>query len=218
MLLIAIPTYFAVFPRETAAYAFGIRIAIGVVWAGIAVLAVLSTTRSEQQRDASLDRLTADQERQQRDRITRIALPLFELLGAGTFGFPKGYAFTIYCEDETGERLVPLWPYDPTVESVCSFEPGKGATGKAWSTRETAVVTGTAVSDDTHELTGEQQTFFAPYRSVVATPIFSGARPLGVLTAISRTNDGFFDDSEARERLRDLATLLGPVMVALVSQ
>jgi len=128
---------------------------------------------------------------------------------------PATYRFTVYLFDPEANVLLPIFPDPATgLDDIRAFPPGKGATGMAYSQMKLFLVTGEAVFDDTWGLTAEQQQHWAGYSTVVATPIWAeGAEPKGVLSAISRDEDGFFDDPTAQARLREIADVIGVVLV-----
>jgi hypothetical protein len=69
------------------------------------------------------------------------------------------------------------------------------------------------VSNDKYGLTPKQQSFFADYNAVLATPIYApDGTALGVLTAISVDNDEHFEVEQNRDTFRDLAAVVGALL------
>ena len=95
-----------------------------------------------------------------------------------------------------------------------AFEPGKGATGVAFREKGLIVATDDAVFDDTYGLTQPQQEAFRDYKSVAATPIwFEDQQVVGVLTAVSKVNDGYFASGGAGGPvIRELAEVVAVVL------
>lgn len=111
----------------------------------------------------------------------------------------------------SGDRLAAFFPTSTTPgEDVRDFSPGCGATGTAWDTDEVVVVTGTAVANGEYGLSDEQQALWAEYQSVAAAVVWEeDSSKVGVLTAISKSNDGYFDRSGGRDSLQVLAEVVG---------
>lgn len=142
---------------------------------------------------------------------------LRSLLAPGMAGLPEDYVFTVYLPD--GQQLRPIYPplqLRPGEPDPRVFAVGDGATGSAWMSRRTFVVTGEFVHSDRHGLSPEQQEYFAACNSVVATPIYDAdGLPIGVLTAIAEVNDGCFDEPGACYTLERLAEIVGVVLKSI---
>lgn len=211
--LISVPTFFTVVPGWTRWNGFW-RAGVLLLWVGIA-LGVLYAQVEHGEKVASL----SDNTRRQREHLRQATTVevLRSLLSPGIAGLPKGYFFTVYMPD--GAHLRPIYPRlqlrpgegDPRVFAV-----GDGATGSAWNNMATFVVTGDLVHSDRHGLSPEQQAYFIDYNSVAATPVFDAdGVPLGVLTAISREDDGWFDEAGGRYTLERLAQIVGVVLKSI---
>jgi hypothetical protein len=217
--LLAVPTVFTVIPRWLRDVTIGWRLAILGAWALGALLVVLNTVI----RDRAWDDLVSSKHDQRRAlRLTATRDVLRALMAPGSKAIPIRYEFTLYLYDDSTDTLKPVHPTtrdalgdghlgdDPRV-----FKAGTGATGTAWTELTTVVVTGAAVSDGRYGLTQRQCQHFGQYECVVATPVLFDNEPLGVLTAISRTHDGFFDDDPGKATLRELAGTIGVVLTAI---
>ena len=113
-----------------------------------------------------------------------------------------------------------LRQFDLDDDDVTDFRSGNGATGQAWSDRNTIIVTGEAVSNDEYGLSAEQQEQFADLTIVGATPIYDleGRRIVGVLTGSSSDAYEPADEeqiaADLRQALETRARLLSVVLVA----
>lgn len=211
MVLVGLPTAFGIFP-EMSRWPFAVRVAVAAAWIGVAVTTVVLGTRREERLDQLLT-ATARQRRQLRDLATEEILSA--LLRRGTRTIPRRYLLVVYLYDPELDELYPVFP-DPRrgADDERVFKPGAGAAGFAFANRKLIVVTGDAVSDETYGLTPAQQSRFTEFRAVVATPVSpDGEQPVGVLSAISRTDDGYFADAPGQANLRELADIVGVVLV-----
>lgn len=216
VLLLVLPTIFTVFPGLTN-LPQGSRIAILLAWALIALVvgwvAKLADDELHQNVEHQMDAIVVSEHR----------VLLTQRLSAilGTTALPAQYNLTLYVPTPDGEFLLPVFPRavgpsDPTV-----FAKGAGATGEAWESAEAdevTVVTGRAVSDARHRLTAEQQRIYRSYAVVAAVLVTddeSGER-LGVLTALARRDDGYFDGEEGQRALIDLADEVSWLMPQVV--
>lgn len=210
VVLLAIPTVFAVFPEAAVNRTVWWRALIVAGWAGIAVFVVLGGVRRDLDSDWFLG---AHRRRRQRANETAAADILSEYLRGGTHGTPVGYSWTVYLNDPESGYLVSVFPNGEGPASIRSFRPGRGATGLAFEAEGLIVVTGNAVSDDRHGLTSQQQDFFRPYQAVAAIPIRGeDDRPIGCLSAISRVNDRYFEEPAGAATLRELAQVVSVLM------
>jgi hypothetical protein len=213
IVLVAIPSLFGIFP-EMGRWGIGVRVSIAGVWIGIVMASVIIGSR----RDVRLGRIldtTARQREQLRLRATDDILTA--LLRPGTKDIPSDYEFTVYLREPEPDQLRAAFPAPgPGAGDVAVFRSGDGATGLAFQRRQLILVTGDAVSDGTYGLTPGQREHFASYRVVVATPIWrEGDRPIGVLSAINRENDGHFEKDSSRAALRELAEVIGVVLTSV---
>jgi hypothetical protein len=207
LLVVGVPTIYTVFGKELQDRALWVRVVVGIAWLLVAAGAAWIATG----RDVRLDWWMNRQADEQRRRIAAVAEKTFErLLAPGIFGIPAHYEFTVYSHKPESDLLVPSWPQDPAYDEVKTFAAGNGATGRAWSDDQFKLVVDDDVSNDKYGLTPEQQVFFADDRAVLATPVYGlDGTPLGVLTGISKVNDGHFETEEHRDTFRDLAAVVG---------
>ncbi len=209
VVLLAVPTVFTLFgPEIIDRESRRARYVILAVWLLVAAFVGLITLA----KDRAWDLLVTKRfEQRQAARLSALDDALKALLRPGTKDFPPSYIFVLYLPDD-GE-LTPFFPKFPAAEiDLWTFESGNGATGEAWLENTTIEVHGTAVSDGTHRLNPAQQAFFAPYHSVVATPVTVDDEQLGVLTGLSPDDDRFFAADTAQAALRELADTLGVLM------
>jgi hypothetical protein len=214
----AIPTIYALFAPELEDDPLWVRALVLVAWLLIAFITIRLATRREAEQEEQLDQLTRDREEEQQERLWRAFDGAFDVLLSRPRGVPESYEFTMYTSPD-GENLVPAWPQDPETEAVKTFASGNGATGEAWEREETILVDEDAVSDATHGLRPAQREFFRGYRAVVAEPVLDRDGVItAVLTAISKPNDRFFETSAGKERIRDLAAVVGPLVGSLAEE
>jgi len=203
VLLVAVPTVFAMFPGLTT-WSRRTRVEIIIGWLVIALVGALLTALA----DARLHRLVAaDQEAAVvAERRATIRDQFRGLLVPGIGGLPEQYHMTVYGPTPDRRFLIPLYPPALNFRDPAIFPTGAGATGKAWEDPTGVfVVTGDAVSSDRHGLTGVQQRRYKMFGTVAGVVIAGEAgQPIGVLTAIGRDEDGFFDQGGV-EVLKDLA-------------
>jgi GAF domain-containing protein len=210
VVLLAFPALFTVFPEATN-WNLVLRCALFAIWVAVAIW----VARTAVQRDNLLDRLIGATQRRQ-DRRRRIAADLIiqQLCRPGAKSIPHEFEFTVYSAPDDAGRLSPVFPRVDDENDLRIFEVGHGATGTAWANLTTVVVRGEAVSSDKYLLSEAQQEFHRGYKTVVAVPILSDDdRPLGVLTAISKTESRHFDDGRGgQDALRSIADALGVVL------
>lgn len=207
--LVALPSAFGIFP-ELARWPIATRLAITVLWVVVVILGLIVDSR----RDARLDKVLATGERQRKQlRLRATDDILTALLTSRGPGLPDHYRFTVYVFEADTDLLLPVFPNPGGVDDIRAFSPGEGAAGAAYQRKSLVLVTGDAVSDGTWHLTPEQQAHWGHYRAVVATPIWVEEQPIGVLSAISKKNDRCFDEPAAQARLRELADVIGVVLV-----
>jgi len=146
---------------------------------------------------------------------------LRRIFNVGSINLKSKYDWTVFVYDDERDLLVPWWPApDPAADvdllTVQSFQPGKGATGEAWSNRQTIVRTGAAVHNGSHGLTEAQQAHFAGRNTVVATPIYDDDDDLiGVLAGIRDEVDLTYDNTNDRYTLEATASVIGTLLVTL---
>lgn len=209
--LLAVPTVFTVVPGWTR-WNGRWRAVILAVWLMIAVAIVFAeTVRGEAIQDLAADRAALLKYL----RLTGMSDVLAALLRPGTRDIPDGYEFTLYLFVE-GRRE--LWPYYPKLNPRRDPDPrvfgaGKGATGSAWQDKEVVVVRGDDVSNEAYGLSPAQQEFYKGYRSVASAVVWEeNTRPIGVVTALSKADDGYFEREGGRDSLKMLAQALGVVL------
>ncbi len=193
VLLVVVPTVFAVFPSWADWPAWS-RSLVLIGWLGIAVGAVWLTSRA----DRLLHEAVEQDSRSAVLAVQRAAISdqFRSLLVPWIGGLPEQYHLTVYGPTPDQRFLIPVFPPALSFEDPAIFPSGAGATGKAWESPDgTFVVTGEGVSSSEHGLTAIQQRRYRMFATVAAT-VIRGARgtPIGVLTAIGREDDGFFDD------------------------
>jgi hypothetical protein len=209
--LIFVPTFFTVIPGWTK---------WSGLWRGLLLILWLLVAgwvlTGEIRRSERIDSLTEDRRQFLRQlRVMGTSEVLHALLSPGSRGIPDQYEFTLYVYDSDKNLLAPLFPqmdFRSAPDPRC-FEPGNGATGSAWTSRRIVVVTGSEVASGHYGLTKEQQEFFAGYNAVAAAVVWKeGTEPIGVVTAIAKTDDAYFDGLQGLDSLRVLADVLGVVL------
>lgn len=212
--LLAVPTVFTVVPEWTIWNGWW-RMAILGIWLAVAAGIVFAETV----RGEAIQELTADRAALLKNlRLKGMHDVLVALLRPGTRDIPASYGFTLYLFIDGRNELWPYYPKltprrdpDPRV-----FVPGKGATGEAWRDQEVKVVRGDDVSNEAYGLSDVQQEFFAGYRSVASTVVWEeNARPIGVVTALSKDDDGYFEGEGGRDSLIMLAQVLGVALTRI---
>jgi hypothetical protein len=212
LFLLAVPTFFTVFPTWADWHAV-VRGLILVAWCVAAMFGVSASAK----RDEAIDTLSEEARETQRQLHISAVLALTEaLLRPSPQGIPSHYDRTVYVFD--GAQLVPFWPvWEEGGPDLRIFSPGTGATGTAWQRKQSVFVKGSAVANDQYGLTKEQQGFFADHQVVVATPIsFEGENPIGILTVLSKRDDGHFENEGAERVLRNFADVLGVLIHKLL--
>lgn len=210
LFLLAVPTFFTVIPGWTT-WSGWWRGGVLLVWVVLAAVAIAAQTR----RDEKITSLAEDTDTQRRHLRSASAYFILEqLLRTGVSGMPDKYEFTVYVRDR--DILRPVFPalqLRPGEPDLRIFGIGDGATGSAWKDDRTFVVTGEKVHTSRHGLSDAQQEFFKDYLTVAATPItFMGGR-IGVLTALGKEDDRYFDeDRPGRMLLERLAQIVGVVL------
>lgn len=211
VLLFAVPTLFTVVPAWTN-WDGRFRAAILAAWFLIAIAIVFAETV----RGEAIQELTGDRAALLKYlRLTGMSDVLSALLRPGTRDIPDSYQFTLYLFVEGRNEL---WPYHPKLNPRRDPDPrifvaGKGATGTAWQDQEVVVVRGDDVSNEAYGLTAVQQEFYRGFRSVASAVVWEeNTRPIGVVTALSAVDDGFFEREGGRDSLRMLAQALGVVL------
>lgn len=205
VVLVAIPTVFAVFPSLTD-WPTGARMTILSVWVAVAIVGTILTNIAD---DRLHRAIRADQ---QSAIVAEHRATLREqfngLLQPAIGGIPEQYHLTVYAPSPDGQFLLPVFPAVVSLEDPSIFPIGAGAAGRAWQEAEgVLVIKGAAVSSPVHGLTKLQQERYAMFGVVAATVIRDAAgERIGVITAIGRDDDGFFDGLAGIKLMRNLAT------------
>lgn len=212
VVLLGVPTAFQLMPNWAEDWPVQSRAGVLVCWAVIAVIAIAQ----QRDRDAAIDAMTSERSTLLRHlRLTGTHEVLAALLRSGARGIPKGYDFTLYLYDESSDELRAYFPKlnpkrDPDPRT---FSPGRGATGSAWRDQQIVVVCGDDVSNEAYGLTDVQQDYYRGYRSVASAVIWEeNTKPIGVITALSRDDDHYFDTVGGRDSLKVLAEVVGVVL------
>ena len=211
LIVLATPTALTIWADEWAEAPTLWKVSASVAWPVLAFVLV----RAGVDRDHQVGRLAGEVTKWRDDtRALAEGFAFRAILHAGETVFPPGWQFTVYVYVPSHDRLEPVWPTPWMGESdVRAFTPPNGATGLAWSYDGVVTKYGDEVHDSTHGLTEEQQVAFADYNAVVSTAIFSErAKRIGVLSAISRDEDNYFDEMAHQELLKNAATTVGALM------
>lgn len=213
--LIAVPTVFTVLPELSEDASFRQRTAIVVGWMLVAFVIVLGNTAREGVLAKALDERAVERGLRMQAAEATIITSLLAPTQTPQ-GIPRQYDFELYVYDDSLDLLIPAWPRygdlpigdldDPRI-----FQPGKGATGRAWNARSTTYVSGDPVADGAYDLTEDQQRIYAR-RRVVCSALVQGVsgQPVGVLTALGdRDDDHFTPGRPGQAALEKLAATIG---------
>ncbi len=222
VLLVAIPTVYTLFSPEllsqTAAgergiKSLGVRAAVGIVWGVLVAYAVYHQVRRDRMVDTAIEESSLSRETSRRLAADEV---LRTMLVPGTSGSPPDFEWSVYAVDKSTGHLMPIFPLiAPGQLALRTFRTGQGATGLAFARRGVVVVRGDAVSNADFGLSPAQQAGFACYRSVAAAPLVSDGRAFGVLSAISRTDESYFDSAAGRAVLQRLAETVAQVLTSM---
>jgi hypothetical protein len=220
--LAVVPTGFQLMGYETARWDWTIRLGVLVAWLLAAVLAAAQAQR----RDDNIDRLVAlvdgdpggpevpSEAGGSAYYQTVVGVELLEdLLERRWPGIRNDHELTVFIWDPERNMLVPEYPRALEEPESKAFASGQGATGNAWESGQFSLVQGDDVSNDTYGLSLRQRRLFRNYRTVAAQPIVVNEVQIGVVGAISRTQDAYWADPRAREALRVLSTAIGLILV-----
>jgi hypothetical protein len=188
------------------------RVLIAVGWLTIAVAAIWLSAVSD---DELQERVAAGEDRAVlAEHRALLRDQLQSLLVPGVGGLPLQYQVTLYAPSPDGRFLIPLYPPALSLRDPAIFAVGAGAVGKAWEEPdEIFVVKGEAVSSAEHGLTAEQSRRYKRFHVVAALSVRDDEdHPIGVLTAIGRDDDGFFDTEAGAEVLDSLADTISWLM------
>lgn len=214
--LVTLPTVFALFPHLAALPRYD-RWRILVTWLVVAVIAGAVTTRAddslhlqmEQQRATSEEQAAAFVVAEQRSVLRERIRGLLE----GSV-IPPGYRLTLYAPSPDRGYLIPVFPRVASLRDPAIFPATAGAVGTAWQQPgKVIVVTGDDVAGARHGLTPLQQDCYRGYAVVAAVSVATDDQPMGVLSALSRTHSGYFDEggagvTELRELAAEMAWIL----------
>ena len=209
--LVVLPTAVALFPY-LAKLPGSDRVRMLLGWIAVAIIAVGVTTVANDRLQGQVESqraavVTAEQRAVIRERLAGLLTP-----GGG--GLPPIYSLTVYAPSPDGNYLIPVFPRVVSLADPAIFLVGVGSTGKAWQgPDETVLITGPAVWSDQYGLTPLQQRCFRSYDVVASVVIKNRVRQsVGVLSAISRTNDGFLDRESGMQVLQSIAAEIAWVM------
>jgi hypothetical protein len=204
VILIAVPTLFAIFPGWTQ-WPVDDRTRVFVGWIFIAVVGAGLTAFADERLHAGIEAdqraaIRAEHRATLRDHFRSILVP-------GIGGLPPQYHLTVFAPTKDKKFLIPVYPPALGFTDPAIFPVGAGAVGKAWEEHSGVyVVTGSAVSTGDHGLTAVQQRRYKMFDTVAAAAITDDhGAPIGVLGAIGRDESGFFDQESGVELLKDLA-------------
>lgn len=212
---------FTVMAPEAARWSTGSRVAVLALWGPVVAVAAWFARRREERGDevvallwdASGDESIEDWSHHWAEAEQLVGQVLVEhLLDKRWPGIPQHYALTVYIYDGERDVLSPAYPAEVRGVPIAEFRPGNGATGTAWAERDLIVVQGEAVSDSTYGLTLGQQRYFRRFQVVAGVPVALDGELIGVLTAISKIDDGFFNDPVGRQKFRQLSYAVGIVI------
>src|SRR5665213_1621406 len=210
--VVAVPSAFAEF-AELQSWSLWIRVPLGLVWIVAAVWTVLSATNQDglilrHVRESRMQIAAKD------DRV--LAYILGALLCDHAADAPSQFAWIAAVWEEP-DLLVPVYPEkDLDLRDPRVFRVGTGASGTAFERNSVVTALGDAVSNSQFHLTDEQAEYFKDYRAVASAPLVGGlGRPFGVLSAISKPEDGYFESSAASEKLRNLAEAVATALLKL---
>lgn len=124
----------------------------------------------------------------------------------------------LYLYDEEVDRLVPsFYQGGDEVRPPKQWEIGRGATGAAYETGAFVCATGPAVSDDTYDLTDEEQERYRQLAAVGSAPVFNSAgTTIGVLTASTSDLNHQLGSQAGEQELTAAALLVSRVLVELL--
>jgi hypothetical protein len=211
--LVAVPTFFTSFPEGTR-WPIWVRGLIVSLWLAAAAVVVIATVRQDRRVaalvDPALDQRKEAQEyaakRLIRSALTESASPL------------RDYDLHLFVLDEDADRLLPIFEEEGW-EGSEGWEPGKGATGRAYSTGEYVKVQGESVSDGSYGLTPEQQERYKHLEVVAAMPVRNARNEtIAVLTASRDHDDGTLDREEGFEEMVLLATVCARILIDLLQE
>lgn len=225
-MVVGVPTLFTVMAPEAARWSTGLRALVMVVWIPTVAVAAWFARKREERGDevaellweASGDETMEDWSHHWAEAEQLVGDALIEhLLDSHWPGVPKHYRLSVYIYDTERDILSPAYPARVRGLPIAEFEPGRGATGTAWEEGDLVVVQDEAVSDATFGLTADQQRHFRRYQIVAGAPVALDGVPVGVLTAISKRDDGFFNSPAGRQKFRQLSYALGIVVEGMAS-
>lgn len=217
VLLLAVPAAFTVFPKLTEIHGSW-RLLIALVWVVLAALAIGSAALRDRRVEEVTRGLAEDRIRLRYQlRTGAFGASLRTLLNPAAHGIPGSYEFTIYIFEPADGQLRAIYPaWDGQETDPRAFEPGKGATGKAWETDDLVVVKDDAVSNTQYGLTPAQQALWADYRRALSYPLYKDlTTQIGALTALSKDEDDFFDSPPGQALFRELANVVAVILLTV---
>jgi hypothetical protein len=211
--LVAVPTFFTVFPTATE-WAWPWRLLTIGAWVVVAALVVYASVRQGERVEDLVGPVKARRDEQRMLTRNRV-LPL--LLSPEGTRLPAHYEWRNFIFDRDRRRLVAS--YAPVgIASSTEWRVGQGAVGAAFETNEYVLVRGQPVSDATWKLTPEQQNRYSRLKVVGAAPIRDEwGDCIGVLSAASEQDDGQLATPDGQKRHIELAVIIGRVIRDLLT-
>lgn len=218
---VGVPTFATIYATDIAPWPGWAKLLLAALFVAASVVIAIDSYRRWNSLEKNIERsadVAVQQRRRQRNTAMHVAFK--RIFNVGSIMLPRKYEWTVFIYDEKRNVLIPSWPSpDPgnIDEEVFTFAPGKGATGQAWSSRQTVVRFGEEVRNDKHDLSPEQQIHYAEYNAVVATPIYDDDDDLiGVLAGITvDLDDTYADESNDLDTLRATASVVGTLLATL---
>jgi hypothetical protein len=203
------PAAYTFFP-EVPGLARWIRVVVAGIWVALFIAGAWVASGRDLFVDSELRRYSA---KRTEDVDIAAAVVFPAVLDATSIGLPDHYDLTLYVLDQDAGELVPAYP-DPGrgPDDVRVFKPGVGAVGRAYLGRRVVYARGPAVSDPSFGLSSAQMDFYSGFSSVAALAIRDGDQVVGVVSAMSGSDDGAFADSAAVVNFQGLADVLGTLL------
>lgn len=204
VVLVGVPTVFAIFPG-LAQWPTPRKLGVTAAWVVLAFLGAILTARADQHLHEVV--ATESESIVVAEHRATIREVFSTLLQPAIGGIPEQYHLSVYAPSPDKRFLVPVFPAAVNFSDPAIFPVDAGAVGKAWTAGTgVVVIKGSAVSDRSHGLTALQSRRYGIFGTVAATTIRDERdEPIGVLCAIGRDDDGFFDTGDGARLMRSLA-------------
>lgn len=211
LMLVLIPTLFTVVPELAEQLHVAVRGLVVLLWASLALIVVVATTRQ----GVLVDEL-ADKRRARRGAQSELAARVLLQTLLRHHGFPGHYQFRLFFYDEEQRKLVPA--YDPNGAAASTgWKPGQGVTGMAYQTGNYQQARGTGLTEARWGLTPAQKQRYAAMAVVAAVPIKDDDdRLLAVLTGSSEKDDGQLVSSGGQNKHRALSEVAARVLLDVI--